>query len=125
MSKTKSELAEAGKLFGERLAKFRRAAGYSQRAFAAEIGISQRMVVYYEKHCERIPVHTLSLFAKTLGVTSDQLLGLEEAKDNSKYRTNRLWKRFSKVEKLPPVKYRQVVQVIDAFLDREKLQEKS
>ncbi|MEW6367108.1 MAG: helix-turn-helix transcriptional regulator [Acidobacteriota bacterium] len=32
--------------FGQRLARLRSAAGYSQRALAAEIGISHRMVAY-------------------------------------------------------------------------------
>ena len=125
MSKTKSELAEAGKSFGKRLARIRKAAGYSQRGFAAEVGIAYRMVAYYEKETERLPIYLLPVFAKVLGVTTDQLLGVEKVKDNGKHRNSRLWKRFSQVEKLPPVKYRQIVQVIDAFLEREKLQEKS
>ena len=56
MPKRKLNSTESGKNFGERLARLRQAAGYSQRDFAAEVGISQRMVVYYEKECERIPI---------------------------------------------------------------------
>ena len=40
---------EAEETFGERLARLRRAAGYSLRELAAEVGISHRMLVYYEK----------------------------------------------------------------------------
>ncbi|MBK6515468.1 MAG: helix-turn-helix transcriptional regulator [Polyangiaceae bacterium] len=35
-----------GQPFGERLAELRRRVGLSQRALAAELGISQRMVAY-------------------------------------------------------------------------------
>ncbi len=94
MPKRKQELTREGKSFWKRLAKFRLAAGYSQRDFPAETGISQRMVVYYEKACERIPIQLLPLFAKALGVSTDQVLGLEKIKDNGKARDNRLWRGF-------------------------------
>lgn len=119
MRKRTSELTEVGKTFGERLSRFRQSAGYSQRAFATEVGISQRMVVYYEKECERIPIKLLPLFAKALGVSADQLLGMK--KENVKHRDNRLWRRFSQVEKLPPNRRRPVVQLLDAFLKGEKV----
>lgn len=38
----------AGNDFGERLAALRKAAGFTQVELAAELGISQRMVAYYE-----------------------------------------------------------------------------
>lgn len=120
MPERKPKLTAAGKNFGKRLARLRRAAGYSQRDLAAEIGVSQRMVVYYEKQCERIPIHLLSLIARTLGVTADQLLGLEKVKDNGKSRDTRLWRRFSQVEKLPAAQRKQITQILDAFLEREK-----
>ena len=40
--------------FGNRMADLRKAAGYSQRELATELGISQRMVAYYV--CVRWPV---------------------------------------------------------------------
>lgn len=121
MPKRKAQLTEEGKSFGERLARFRQAAGYSQRELAAETGISQRMVVYYEKECERIPVQLLPVFAKVLGISADQLLGLEKTKDNGKRQDSRLWRRFSQVEKLPPPKRKQIVQLLDTFLESKRL----
>jgi hypothetical protein len=44
----------------------------------------------------------LSILAKALGVSLEQLLGLEKVKDNGRRRDTRLWRRFSQVEKLPP-----------------------
>lgn len=110
-----------GERFGKRLARIRQAAGFSQRDLAAEIGISQRMVAYYEKETEHPPTQLLPLLAKALGVSADQLIGLEKAKDEGKQRDNRLWRRFSQVEKLPPPKRKQIVQILDAFLESEKL----
>jgi transcriptional regulator with XRE-family HTH domain len=120
MTKGKIPMIESGERFGERLARLRQSVGYSQRVFASEVGISQRMVVYYEKECERIPVWLLPMFAKALKVTTDQLLGLEKEEDSGHTRDNRLWRRFSQVEKLPSPKRKQIVQILDAFLESEK-----
>lgn len=37
-----------------------------------------------------------------------------------KFQDTRLWRRFSQVEKLPPPKRKQIVQILDAFLGCEK-----
>jgi hypothetical protein len=37
----------------------------------------------------------------------------------------RLWRRFSQVEKLPNPERKQIVQILDAFLEREKLKKAS
>jgi transcriptional regulator with XRE-family HTH domain len=120
MPKRKMDV-EDQETFGDRLARFRQTAGYSQRALAAEIGISNRMVAYYEKESQYPPTHLMPVLAKALGVTADQLIGLEKVKDEGKQRDNRLWRRFSQVEKLPSPKRKQIVQILDAFLESEKL----
>lgn len=112
---------DIGERFGERLAKFRQTAGFSQRDLAAEIGISQRMIAYYEKETQHPPTHLLPVLAKALGLSADQLIGLEKVKDEGKQRDNRLWRRFSQLEKLPSPKRKQIVQILDAFLENEKL----
>lgn len=119
MPKRKAQLNEEKEKFGERLARFRQTAGFSQRDLAAELGISQRMVAYYEKESEHPPTHLMPLITKALGVTADQLLGLETMKETGKKDT-RLWRRFNQVEKLPPTKRKQIVQILDAFLGTEK-----
>jgi transcriptional regulator with XRE-family HTH domain len=121
MPKGKSLLKEAAEeTFGRRLARLRKAAGYSQREFAAEIGISNRMLAYYEAQTVHPPAHLLPILARALGVSADQLLGLQKEKRNGRVRDTKLWRRFSEVEKLPPARRRPIVQVIDAFLEREK-----
>lgn len=123
-TKRKMQIKEGEESFGERLERLRRAAGYSLREFATEIGISHRMVVYYEKHAEHPPTHILPQLAKTLGVSTDQLLGVEKAKDNGRKRDNRLWRRFSRIEKLGIKEKRQILQYLDTFIEREQLKKK-
>ncbi len=110
--------------FGERMARLRKAAGYSQRDLAAELGISQRVIAYYEKQTRYPPTHLLPLLAKALGATTDQMLGIEEIKTNRKTDI-RLWRRFSVIEKMESKEKRQIIQLLDTFIEREQLKRKT
>lgn len=107
--------------FGRRLARLRTDAGYSQRDLAAEIGISQRMVAYYEGETEYPPAHLLPALARILGVTTDVLLGVDPVKDKTRVGSQRLWRRFKRLEKLPAKERKQVLAVVDAFIDRHRV----
>jgi transcriptional regulator with XRE-family HTH domain len=102
--------------FGKRLAEIRRARGFSQYDLARELGISQRMVAYYEIQTERPPAHLLPRLAEILGVTSDQLLGIERLKENEAVRHLRLWRKLRQVEKLRPNDRRALLKMLDALL---------
>lgn len=120
----KAQLKEEEETFGKRLARLRKAAGYSQRELAEEIGISYRMLAYYEAQTVYPPAHLLPILAKTLRVTTDQLLGVEKEKRNGPVRDTRLWRRFSQIEKLSPEKRKPIVQLLDTFIEREQLRKK-
>jgi transcriptional regulator with XRE-family HTH domain len=66
-----------GPSFGERLSELRRRVGLSQRGLAAELGISQRMVAYYEGQSDYQPAHLLAPLSELLGVSADELLGIK------------------------------------------------
>ena len=110
--------------FGPRLAHLRKATGYSQRDLAAEVGISQRVVAYYEGETRYPPAHLLPRLAAVLGVSADELLGLKST-PSRRAPDSRLWRRFKRVEALPPREKRQIVQLLDALLDRERLRQKA
>lgn len=78
------------------------------------------MIAYYEGETEYPPAHLLPQLAKALGVSTDELLGLEKKKRNGKVRDTRLWRRFSQVEKLPPAQRKPIIQILDAFLKKEQ-----
>jgi len=108
--------------FGERLARLRHAAGYSQRELSKEIGVTHPMLFYYEKQAEYPSARLLPGLAKALGVSTDQLLGIEKTKTNGQIRDTKLWRRFSQMEKLPATRRKPIMQVIDSFLKGEKLE---
>jgi transcriptional regulator with XRE-family HTH domain len=121
MPKRKTAVIES---FGERLAALRKAAGFTQVEFAAEIGITQRMVAYYEAPGAQPPAHLLPKLAEVLGVSTDVLLGLAEPRRPKKIATNRLQRRLLEIEKLDPKAKRQITQLLDSFIEGEKLKQR-
>lgn len=104
-----------GETFGRRLARLRKKAGYSQRALAAEIGISQRMVAYYEAQA-RPPAQLLPTLADALDLTVDQLLGRRAITTRKAPANQRLLRELRRVEKLPPRARRSVLEHIDGLV---------
>lgn len=122
MPKKKSETHTG---FGARLAQLRKAAGYTQRELAEEVGTTQRMMAYYESPDALPPVNLLPQLAKVLGITTDALLGHAPAKKNVKPRNTRLQRRLQQIEQLDQNKKRQVLQFIDTIIESEKLKKKA
>lgn len=110
---------------GERIARLRNERGYSQRDFAIETGISHRMIAYYEKQAQNPPTHVLPILAKALGVSIDQLFGMEKIKADGKNKDMRLWRRFSQIERLDTKEKRQVIQLLDTFIEKERLKKQA
>jgi len=110
--------------FGERLTELRKAAGYTQQELADELGITRRMVIYYERESDFPPAAFLPDLAHLLGVTADELLGIKPMKKMKKPDT-RLQRRMQKIEKMSAAKRRQVLQVIDTFIEAEQVRQKA
>jgi transcriptional regulator with XRE-family HTH domain len=109
--------------FGERLAQLRKTAGYTQVEFAAELAITQRMVAYYEAPDAQAPAHLLPQMAQVLGVSVDVLLGLSELRSPKRIATNRLERRLLEIDKFDPKAKRQITQLLDSFIEAEKLKQ--
>lgn len=102
--------------FGERLRHVRKARGYTQTELGEAIGVSQRVITYYEREAERPPAHLLAKIGVTLGVAIDELLGLKDVKRAPGSHEGRLWRKLKQAEKLPPADRRTLVKVLDGLL---------
>lgn len=109
--------------FGERLAQIRKAAGFTQLELANEVGVSRRMIAYYEGQSEHPPTSLLPDIAIALGVSTDELLGVKKVKKPGKA-DNRLQRRFQQIEKMEAKDKRQVMQMLDTFIENAQLKEK-
>jgi transcriptional regulator with XRE-family HTH domain len=111
--------------FGARLAGLRKQAGFTQTALALEIGISQRMMAYYEGPSSFPPATLLPAIARALGVSVETLLGTETAKRKSKAIDTRMQRRLQQIATLPAEERRQILQLVDAFIERGQLKRRT
>lgn len=111
--------------FGARLAQLRKAAGFTQEELAAEIGVSRRIIAYYEGETDYPPTALLPKIAQALRISADELLGIAPIKKATKPGNNRLQRRLQQIEQLDATEKRQVLQVIDAFIERGQLKRKA
>jgi transcriptional regulator with XRE-family HTH domain len=109
---------QSNETFGQRLARLRKARGFTQAALGKKIGLSYRMISYYEGETDRPPAHVLPQLAQALGVRVDELLGVAQLPEEPPIADIRLWRRMQRITALPPAKRRAVFQVIDALLDQ-------
>lgn len=84
---------------------------------AEEIGISYRMVAYYEAQTDHPPAHLLPTIAKALHFTTDQVLGLEPVQKRQPPLNQQLLRKMKKIEALPPRDQRPLLRTIDAYFN--------
>src|SRR5262249_23297056 len=90
-----------GESFGQRLARLRQERGYTPVELAAKIGIIQVLVSDYEHDKLRMHAEMVVRFSKALGVSSDELLGLQRKKGDSEEKLSRkVVQRMRKIEQL-------------------------
>ena len=121
-----AEAAAVESSFGERLASLRKSAGFTQVELAAELGVSQRMMAYYESPNATPPAALLPQLATALGISIDELFGRSPKRKLVKQDgDSRLRRRLLAIEKLDVVEKRQVLQLLDAFIERGQLRRKA
>ena len=109
--------------FGKRLATLRKAAGYTQQQLADEIGVTRRMIAYYESESQHPPANMLVDLTRALNVSADALLGIEPVETPPI--SSRLERRIRQIEKLSPKPRQQITQLIDTFVEAEQLKQKA
>jgi len=108
--------------FGKRLAKMRRSKGFTQTELGDKIGVSQRVIAYYEGETTYPPTHLLIPIAKALKINIDELLGLKKAEVSDSNHAA-LWRKLKKAEALSPKDRKTLADFIDALLVRSKAKE--
>jgi transcriptional regulator with XRE-family HTH domain len=106
---------------GDRIRRFRKVKGLTQTELGEIVGISQRLMTYYETQGGRPAADLLARFAEALDVSTDVLLGRTEAEDpraSASPQTLRLWRRLRRIEEIPPQDQKAILKMIDALADR-------
>lgn len=102
--------------FGQRLARIRKAKGYTQVELAKKMDIVQVLISDYERDKLR-PYHEMIVrFARALDVSADELLGLASSKTGKNGASLKLIRRMKKIEALPAAQQKILLRTIDTFL---------
>ena len=101
--------------FGKRLAALREERALTQAELGEAVGVSQRVIAYYEREDAQPPGAMLIDLAKALKVSADELLGLKPTKEKTSPKMARLLKRLKKIEQLPAADQRAVLKMVDAL----------
>lgn len=109
-------LTTSTKTIGERLTSIRKRHGYTQEQVANKIGIKQALISKYEKDKLKLSADMLLRFAKVLGVSADEILGLKETKEKDLQPTLKLIKRFNKINFLTPNEQKALLHILDGYL---------
>lgn len=111
--------------FGRRLKDLRLARGLTQIDLGKSVGVSNRVIAYYEGDDAQPPGPMLVDLARALRVSVDQLLGVKAVKDAADPRTARLMNRLKKVQDLRPADQRALLRYLDAMLARQGSQRRA
>jgi transcriptional regulator with XRE-family HTH domain len=104
-----------------RLNALRRQQGISQLELCKKLDLTQSMMSRYENGTRRIPSELLIQFAKAIGVSSDEILGLKSVTPRSNPfqdmtdEMKHLWKKFQLVAELPDNDQRAVIRLINSL----------
>jgi transcriptional regulator with XRE-family HTH domain len=104
--------------FGKRLARLRKEKGYTQAELADKVGVIQVLVSDYELDKLRLHAEMVVRFANALGVSADELLGLEAVKQNGALKNRRVLRRVNQIDQLPKRDQDALLRTIDAFLGK-------
>lgn len=97
--------------------------GKAGAELAEAAGTTQRAISYYETEAGFPPAPAVVALAEALGVTTDELLGLEAKRKPAQRaavsaedtETRRLWKKFQQVQHLPEKDQRAVIRLINSL----------
>lgn len=106
--------------FGPRLAALRRDRGMTQEQLASAVGISGRMVAYYEGQGGNPPVTLIPKLANALSVTIDSLFRDGSQAVLIRPTSTRMWRQLQRVEHLPQRDRQAVLRFIDAMLSKQE-----
>lgn len=104
--------------FGTRLAALRKERGLTQAQLGELVGVSYRVVAYYEGETSYPPAHLMEPLAKALKVSTDELLGIRELKQERIPEHAALWRRLRKIEALPKKDQRALLHYLDALVQK-------
>lgn len=103
------------RLLGTRIAQRRKAQELTQAELGELVSVTQQQIASFETGRRRMPISTLPLLAKALGVSIEELVG-EAPKPGKRGPAPKLQQQLEQLQALPRAKQRLVSEVLDSLL---------
>lgn len=103
------------RLLGSRIAQRRKAQELTHAELGELVGVTQQQIASFETGRRRMPISTLPLLAKALGVSIEELVG-EAPKRGKRGPAPKLQQQLEQLQALPLAKQRLVSEVLDSLL---------
>ncbi|KAE8754905.1 helix-turn-helix domain-containing protein [Paraburkholderia madseniana] len=104
------------KALGARIASARKAHEFTQQQLAEQLGIAQQTLAHYEGGRLRLPASLLPELTRTLGLSSDELLGQNVTPDGKRGPSSKLQQQIEAISRLPKARQRFVSEMLDTVL---------
>jgi transcriptional regulator with XRE-family HTH domain len=114
MSQGRPASTERPKL-GAQIAKARQQSGLTQQQLAEKLGVTQRIITYWEREAVGLRAEQLAGLAEALGVSSDYFIG----RDSKKRGTGPVGKArqlFDQVSQLPRAQQQRILNTVEDML---------
>ncbi len=103
-------------LFGQRLAGLRKQRGLTQVQFAEQLGISDKLVEYYERRAKNPSMELIKRVADFFEVSPSYFVADEVQAPRKPGPRSEIDKRVAEIKQLPPKQQRLVLIMLDSFL---------
>ncbi|MDR3739880.1 MAG: helix-turn-helix transcriptional regulator [Terracidiphilus sp.] len=104
------------KALGTRISCARKAHKLTQQQLAERLGIAQQTLAHYEGGRLRLPASLLPELTRTLGLSSDELLGQNVTPDGKRGPSSKLQQQIEAISRLPKARQRFVSEMLDTVL---------
>lgn len=105
---------------GRRIAQHRKAQGLTQVQLAKILGIAQQTMAHYEGGRLRIPVAMLSLLAKALSVSVEDLIGEAPVSKKKRGPTSILQRQIEQIGLMPRAKQKFITEMLEALIKQQQ-----
>jgi transcriptional regulator with XRE-family HTH domain len=109
--------------FGKRLAELRRASGLTQQQLGESIGVSKRVIAYYEGETKYPPAHLIVPLCEALNISTEELLGVQRVKNTLDPHLAALWRRLKVLETFSEKDRKAVLRFVEVIAERNKAQQ--
>jgi len=107
---------------GQHIADARLHAGLTQTELASRVGVSQRVIAYWEREAVSLRPDQIDALADALTITADDLLGRQSSRPRGPGPVGRAKRLFDSISRLPRHQQEKIISILEPFV-REHINE--